>query len=75
MATKDEKSKLIGELVTGLFMFLTDWAFLKLGWDLVLVKVFPILPIISWPQAYVLWLICGILFKQRNVTIVKDYTK
>jgi len=61
--------KLVSAFLTGLLTFLVDWAILKWGWDSLLVHLFPSLPTITWMQALVLWMICGVLFKQRTVEV------
>lgn len=71
MENKEAISELIGKLVTGIFIFLSDWACLKWGWDLLLVKLFPSLPVITWFQALVIMWISAVLFKQRTVEVIK----
>lgn len=75
MSELTEKSdKLISAAVQSLAIFLTDWAILKWGWDLVLTKVFITLPVITWGQALIIFMVADVLFKQHTVqTIEKKF--
>ena len=62
-------AKAIEQLVGMVLNFIFDLATVKLGWDLLLVKLFPTLPVITWFQALVIYWICSSLFKQKTVTV------
>lgn len=71
MADKEAISKAVGVIVTALLTFVINLAILKLGWNGVLTQIFTTLPQISWFQAWILMMICEVLFKQRNVKVVE----
>jgi len=60
-----ETSKALGQFVGMVINFVMDVAIIKFGWDALLVKIFPTLPLITWGQAFALFFICGALFKTR----------
>jgi len=72
MSDLNKVERAIGFILYGLMLFFTDWAIVKWGWDLVLVKLFPTLPVITWFQALVIEWVAAVLFKQRTVEIVKN---
>jgi len=58
------------ELFSQLVSFLIDGVIVKLTWNLLLAKWFPSLSLITYANALVLIVVCGILFKQRTVRTV-----
>lgn len=72
MSDLNKVERTVGFFLYGLLLFFSNWAIVKWGWDLVLVKLFPALPIITWFQALVIEWVAAVLFKQRTVEIVKN---